>query len=146
MKNNKVYILLVVILLLLLTSIYYTTAESDSQTAEDGSVFKRISPKEALKLIKQNNNNKNFIIIDVRTPEEYQSGHISKARLLNFYSDSFKKKLNKLNKQKKYFIYCRSGNRSGQALRMMKKMKFKEVYELNGGINNWRNYDLPLKI
>lgn len=66
----------------------------------------------------------NTIILDVRTAEEYQSGHLKGARNIDFLSSDFKDQLSSLDKNKKYVLYCRSGNRSGQASYIMKKMGF----------------------
>ncbi|MCD6120793.1 MAG: rhodanese-like domain-containing protein [Spirochaetales bacterium] len=103
-----------------------------------------INAKSAFKLISANKNN-NFIIIDVRTPAEYAEGHIKNSRLINFYSLDFKTKLDKLDKNKKYLVYCRSGSRSDQAVQIMKELNFKKIYNLSGGIIAWKNSELPLQ-
>ncbi|NOY07519.1 MAG: rhodanese-like domain-containing protein [Spirochaetes bacterium] len=103
-----------------------------------------IDAETAFKLIKSNKNNSNFIILDVRTPDEYAEGHIENSRLIDFYSRDFKNRLGKLDKNKEYFIYCRSGSRSGRTLQIMKKLKFKRVYNLGGGIISWQSARLPL--
>ncbi|HCL55787.1 MAG TPA: rhodanese-like domain-containing protein [Spirochaetia bacterium] len=77
------------------------------------------------------------VLLDIRTLPEYKSGALQNAELLDFYSDTFAQQLNALDKNKTYFIYCRSGNRSGQTMKMMEKAGFKRVYELGGGINSW---------
>lgn len=76
----------------------------------------------------------NIIVIDVRTKEEYDSGHIKNAINIDFYSDDFEKEISVLDKNKEYMIYCRSGGRSSEALEIMKEMGFKNVSELEGGI------------
>ncbi len=103
-----------------------------------------IDAETAFKLIESNKNNSNFIIIDVRTPDEYAEGHIENSRLINYYSGDFKNRLDKLDKNKEYFIYCRSGSRSGRTLQIMKELKFKQVYNLGGGIISWQSSRLPL--
>ena len=75
-----------------------------------------------------------FEIIDVRTRQEFNSGKIRGALNLDFYNPDFKKELSKLDKEKAYFVYCRSGNRSGQAASIMEDMGFKEIYNLSGGV------------
>lgn len=79
----------------------------------------------------------NPVIIDVRTEDEYREGHIDDALNLNFYADDFTDQIEKLDKEKSYSIYCRSGNRSGQTLLLMKKLGFKDVANLSGGFNSW---------
>ncbi len=81
---------------------------------------------------------KNIKIIDCRTPLEYEMGHIKGAINLNFYSSDFQEKINKLNKGEKYLIYCQTGNRSGVAMDIMKRLEFKEVYNMLGGIEEWK--------
>ena len=83
-----------------------------------------------------NENDENVVMIDVRTPGEYQSGHIPDAINIDFYGKTFKTELDKLDKDKTYFIYCRSGSRSSQTMKIMKTLKFKTVFELEGGISS----------
>lgn len=77
------------------------------------------------------------ILIDVRTEEEFHNGHLHEAKLIDFYSPTFQMEIMELDKDKKYLVYCRSGNRSGQAMNMMKFMGFPEVLNLEKGIIDW---------
>lgn len=86
----------------------------------------------------------NFVLIDIRTIEEYNSGKIAGATNLDFYSSSFESELDLLDKDKTYLIYCRSGSRSSQALKTMQSLGFMEVYDLKGGIIAWQNSDFPV--
>lgn len=79
---------------------------------------------------------KNAIILDIRTPEEFKTGHIKGSYNIDFY-DNFLEQIRKLNKNKNYLLYCRSGNRSGTALKIMSKAGFKNVYHLKNGILSW---------
>ena len=79
----------------------------------------------------------NFVLLDIRTLGEFQQGHIEGASQLDFYSKDFKSELSKLEKEIPYLIYCRSGNRSGQALRMFNDLGFTNVQDLQGGIKSW---------
>ena len=78
-------------------------------------------------------------LVDVRTPGEFTSGHISGALNIDFESGSFEQDIQKLDKTKVYAVYCRSGNRSGQATNLMAKDGFKTVFNLNGGVIDWIN-------
>lgn len=69
----------------------------------------------------------NAVILDVRTADEYSQGHVPGALNIDFLSSDFKEKVAKLDATKPYKIYCRSGNRSGQALKIMKAMGFKDL-------------------
>lgn len=80
---------------------------------------------------------KNVVILDVRTPEEFQSGYIKGAILINVQSAGFDAAIQKLDKQKTYLVYCRSGARSMNAARKMKSAGFEQLYNLDGGIMGW---------
>ena len=79
----------------------------------------------------------NFVILDTRTPEEFDTEHIKGAVNIDFYADSFRDDMDALDKEKTYLIYCRSGNRSGMSFKMMKKLGFQDVYNMEGGIVDW---------
>ncbi|GCC51531.1 rhodanese-like domain-containing protein [Chryseotalea sanaruensis] len=76
------------------------------------------------------------VLVDVRTPGEFSSGTIKGAKNIDFMSSSFKEQFLKLDKNKEYFLFCRSGNRSGQACNILSKEGYK-VYNLDGGIGAW---------
>ncbi len=97
-------------------------------------VIKNITPEQARGLISKNENNKNFVILDVRTLEEYEEGHIEKAVLMDVYQDDFKDGLDKLDRNKEYLVYCRTGARSYFVLGLMDEMGFKKVYNMLHGI------------
>ena len=79
-------------------------------------------------------NDPNINIIDVRTEKEFSGGHLSKAKNIDFYNKTFEQEIAKLDKNKKYLIYCRSRNRSSITLELMKKLNFSNVINLYGGI------------
>jgi len=80
---------------------------------------------------------KNVQLVDVRTPNEWDSGVIETPLKINFLENSFKEKIESLDKAKPIAIYCKSGGRSGQAAKLLSEYGFKEVYDLKGGILNW---------
>lgn len=86
----------------------------------------------------------NFMILDLRTPEEYAQGHIAKARLINFYDPSFKTQLETMDRNQPYIIYCRSGARSGEAMKVMQEMGFRKVFNIKGGTLAWQAQGYPL--
>jgi rhodanese-related sulfurtransferase len=82
---------------------------------------------------KQLNETPNAVLLDVRTPDEFAGGTIPGALNVDFFSTSFTQKVDKLDKSATYFVFCRSGNRSGQACKIMHQMGF-DVRNLSGGI------------
>jgi rhodanese-related sulfurtransferase len=78
----------------------------------------------------------NAVLIDVRTPGEFRSGTIKGARNIDIMSPSFASQLATLDKNKEYFLFCRTGNRSGQACNYMAKQGFR-VYNLAGTPHDW---------
>lgn len=85
-------------------------------------------------------------LVDVRTPEEYNSGHIQNSLNLNVYDSNFDKEISKLDKSKPVFVYCRSGGRSSSAASKLVDMGFSEIYDLQGGITAWNANDLSLSL
>lgn len=88
----------------------------------------RLSAQEAYAKWKANPNQ--VVILDVRTPEEYRSGHVKGAQNLDFYAD-FEKAVQNLPKDKTYFLHCASGRRSGMATEIMRKHGFR-AYNVGG--------------
>jgi thioredoxin 1 len=82
-------------------------------------------------------------IIDVRTPEEFEKGHLINSKNIDWNNSNFEEEISKLDKSKPVFVYCLSGGRSSSAAGKMRQDGFKQVYELNGGIMKWRAANLP---
>lgn len=86
----------------------------------------------------QLSNDSNAFILDVRTEQEIEEGYIPNATNIDIYKgQEFLDELEKLDKSKNYYVYCRSGNRSGQACALMNNMGFENTYNLEGGFMNW---------
>ena len=117
-------------------------AEAPTQPAP-AQIIEHISPQDASTLIHENQNNPDFVILDVRTPEEFAEGYIENAINIDFYAETFRNDINQLDKNKTYLIYCRSGRRSADALGIMAELGFTEVYNLLGGIIDWKAAGLP---
>jgi len=110
---------------------------------DETATIEDITPQEAFSLIQDNMNNPDFVIIDVRTREEFSAERIENVTNIDFYSETFRDMLNNLDKNKKYLIYCRSGARSGSALDIMAELNFNEVYNISGGIVQWKSEGFP---
>ena len=101
--------------------------------------IKNISSETAKKLIEGNKDNKNFIILDVRTKEEFDSGHLENAVNLDMYSPDFQNQIDKLDKNKTYLVYCEKGGRSRAcAEKIMTPMGFQDIYNLEHGFSEWQ--------
>lgn len=88
-------------------------------------------------------NDKSAIIIDVRTPEEFNKGHLRNSLNVNWFDENFDENLKIFNKNLPVFVYCLSGGRSSKANEKIQSLGFKNVYELDGGILEWRKNKLP---
>lgn len=75
----------------------------------------------------------NAQLVDVRTPEEIADGKVQGALEMDFYDDQFEAQIKSLDPSKPTYLYCRSGNRSGKAGKMLIDLGFKQVYNMDGG-------------
>src|SRR5262245_3285780 len=82
-------------------------------------------------------------LLDVRTPEEFDKGHLAAARNMDWNSGQFPEQMKSLDKAKPVLVYCASGRRSAAAAASLRSAGFREVLELDGGIVNWRAAGLP---
>ena len=121
----------------IILTIFFSSCSSNNENGN----FKTIGFEEFTKVLDEN---KNIVIIDVRTNGEILSGKIKNSLEIDFYKSDFTEKLNKLDKTKTYLVYCRSGNRSGKTLKIMEKLGFKIVYDLAGGIGTLNKNSYPL--
>ena len=87
----------------------------------------------------------NAVLLDVRTPEEFTSGHIPDAINLDYKSGNFSDRLDSLDKSKDYMVYCLSGVRSGKAADLMKEKGFNSITTLDGGMEAWVAEGLPVQ-
>jgi thioredoxin 1 len=126
--NNSVAFLLLIITL----SFTSCTNSQPSETNLDAKTF-------AQKIEELDNE----IIIDVRTPGEYNEGHIENTLNINWNGSSFAQEIQKLDKTKPLMVYCLSGGRSSSAASKLRNEGFTNVLELNGGMMQWRNNNLP---
>lgn len=83
--------------------------------------------------------NKNALVLDVRTPQETQQGIIEGARLININDSDFEENIARLDTNQVVYVYCRSGARSSRAAKLLSNAGFDKVYNLNGGILSWQN-------
>lgn len=88
----------------------------------------------------------NIILLDVRTAQEVNEGHIEGSQHADVLrTDEFTMNISKMDKDKTYYVICRSGGRSSKAAGMMKDMGFKNIYNVLGGMTAWQNKQLPVE-
>ena len=103
-----------------------------------------IKTLDAYKLINNNLSNIEFVILDVKSPGEYCEEHIEQALNIDYNSKVFKAELDKRDRNKKYLVYCRSGHRSSNAVKIMIELGFTDIHNLSGGIRRWKGEGLPI--
>ncbi|MFT2008023.1 rhodanese-like domain-containing protein [Pontibacter sp. 13R65] len=86
---------------------------------------------------------KNTVLVDVRTPAEFEGGHLQGAQNADFLSHEFQEAMQQWDKSKTYYLYCASGNRSGKAAKLMEEAGFKRVFNI-GGFKDLKEAGLPL--
>lgn len=97
--------------------------------------MKELSQKEWKEQLEKDENS---VILDVRTDEEVEEGYIPGAKILDIHQpQEFMGELEKMDKDKNYYIYCRSGSRSAQACTILDQKGFKNTYNLQGGFMKW---------
>ncbi len=104
-----------------------------------GSEITVISPEEVQEVLYHNGSHQ---LIDVRTLEEFREGHLKNAQNICVTDDDFVKNIEKLDKDKPIYLYCRSGKRSARAANLLKDLGFKEIYDMDGGYLNWQKQGL----
>jgi len=132
-------------LLACILSIGCRKTKNPASPGQDGEkVFRRLTVLQADSLIQANLGNANFIIVDVRTPSEYGSGHLENALSVNYNASDFEERLNQFDKTATCLVYCRSGSRSAAAVAKMQELGFLIVYEMLGGISAWIDAGYPV--
>lgn len=82
------------------------------------------------------------VLLDVRMPQEYEQGHIEGAVNINFFDPNFKNQLLELDKEKKYYVYCKNDSRSERAVIFLLQNDYPEAYVLKGGYLAWKEAGL----
>jgi phage shock protein E len=139
---KKYFVLGLMVLIILIGGAFLLVSSNNSSTSVLGavSVFSNLTPNQFNEVI----SSREFTLIDIRTKDEYNAGHIAGSKQNDFYQTvNFSKFLDSLDKNGKYLIYCRTGKRSGLTLGLMQQKGFKTVYDLAGGYNGWIRAGFP---
>jgi rhodanese-related sulfurtransferase len=105
-------------------------------------LIRTVEPDHAFKLIKEEGSE--FTIIDLRSSEEFKKGHIEGAENMDVYAPDFEERLDELDREKKYIIYCGTGVRGTRTMNKMEDMEFNEVYNILGGFKGWEVHELSV--
>lgn len=113
---------------------------SATATAADRPAYGLVSTADAARLAVD----PEVVVIDVRTPEEFAEGHIEGATLIDINSPTFGDAIDALDRDANYLVYCRSDNRSGQAVAIMQQVGFERLWDMDGGVVAWSAEGRPL--
>jgi len=105
-----------------------------NNSSDDGTTVELITVEEMDSLLKLGE----VKLIDVRTPQEFALGHIESAINIDFRNENFEELIAKVDKTKPVAVYCGKGGRSGKCSSFMKKAGFTKIYDLDGGITEWK--------
>jgi len=119
------------------------SAHADDKKKQDGPIV-HVDAAGAAKLLAEKDPAKRPTVIDIRTTEEFDGGHLADARQIDYLSDDFEAKISKLDRARPYLVHCRSGGRSGRSLDVWKRLGFKKIYHLDGGILAWEKAKQPV--
>ena len=112
-------------------------------SSSDTATIDLVSPAEAAQVIEDDP--AGLVVLDIRTPEEFNDVRLAGAVNVDYYDADFADQLDAFDKNDPYVMYCRSGNRSSDAVKTMKELGFVEVYEIDGGIVNWYDSGFPVE-
>ncbi|WP_303318067.1 rhodanese-like domain-containing protein [Flavivirga abyssicola] len=128
-------------LLIFLCSLFSVFATSCKESSSKG-IVKVVSPKVVRTLLAENA----IQLVDVRTPKEFNEGHIEGAKNIDFLSDTFDSEIKKFDKTKPIILYCKSGYRSAKSGEKLHHAGFTEIYDLKGGIAKWKKEGFEIKL
>jgi len=105
--------------------------------------YPNLSPAEARDLLGKRSGDPRFVLLDVRTPKEFQAERIEGAVMVDYLSPAFRDEMAKLDREKSYLVYCRTGNRTKGALMVMRELGFRNLLHLADGITGWKEAGFP---
>lgn len=126
--------------LLILVCLFVNVASFSCKEAVAQNQVSDITALEANKVLKD----KTVQLVDVRTPLEYSESHLENAKNIDFKASTFTSYINELDKNKPVLVYCRSGKRSAESVKVLVEAGFTKIYNLKEGILSWQAERLPL--
>lgn len=127
--------------LVLLSALTILLSATSCQSQSSGGGKTVLSPNEFQAQLDKTNDE---ILLDVRTPGEYADGFIAGAKNIDWNGNGFEKQASALDKNKPVYVYCLGGGRSRAAASKLRQLGFKEVYDLDGGMMNWKRAGMPV--
>ena len=118
-----------------------TPARGEDAKKEEPAAAEKISIEQFEEMRKE----KDVVVLDVRTPEEFKEGHVPGARNVDVMDKSFAERAKSLDKDKTYLVYCQSGGRSTRAAAKMKEMGFGKLYNFAGSMVEWEKAGKPIE-
>lgn len=131
-----------VLLIALPCHLAFAIEEGIEDYGSDTNGVRHVSAAEAAEILQ---NYPSVQILDVRTGLEFNRGHISNAKNINYFSPRFKNQLDELDKNITWLVHCRTGVRSGKSLEIMQSLGFKAIVHLDGGTRAWTQAGQPLQ-
>lgn len=132
MKNIALYILLLALF------------GCSDYALETGPYFDELSVTQAKQMIENNKGNPKFILLDVRTESEVETGYLENAVMIDFRDPEFAREIKNLDPHARILVYCGSGIRSGHTCELLQQFGFMEGYNMLGGIKAWKAAEYPL--
>ena len=123
---------------ILIINVLLTLAGVLAQAQTDS---KHVLPQQAVQWLKTDTN---VIVLDVRTPAEFRTGHLKNAVNVDYTAPDFEQQLARLDKAKPYLLHCAVGGRSTKALPVLQKLGFRDIRHLDGGLRAWQDAKLPV--
>lgn len=117
---------------ILLSFVLFLVTFSCKNKEQEG--VKLVTPEEMQNILET----EDVQLVDVRTPEEYKEGHLKNSQNIDYNSSTFDEDIKKLDKTKPVILYCKSGKRSAKCSEKLIKAGFEKIYELEGGITEWK--------
>jgi rhodanese-related sulfurtransferase len=105
--------------------------------------YPSLSPAETRELLGKRSGDPGFVLLDVRTPKEFDAERIAGAVMIDYNSPSFREEMAKLDRSRTYLVYCRTGNRTNGAVKVMRELGFPNVIVFPGGITKWKEAGFP---
>lgn len=138
MKGLTKIIILCILMAAVFGAGYYVMSLNNTTEITSGGILEAAELKNALE------KEKDFVVVDVRTPEEYEAGHLEGSLLVPL--DTIDRNAGNVltDKNKKLFVYCRTGRRSAEAVGKLRSMGYTNVYDISGGITAWQASGYPI--